>query len=102
MSLWVTMVAAGLLTFLIRLSFIGAAGRLSAPVWFTRLLRFVPVAALTALIGPDLLLVDGALAPANPRLWAGGVAAMVAWRSGSIFLTIGSGMLSLWSIQWLA
>lgn len=101
MSLWVTMIAAGLLTFLIRLSFIGAAGRLAVPAWFTRLLRFVPIATLTALIGPDLLLIDGTLTPANPRLWAGSVAALVAWRGGGVFLTIGAGMLSLWLIQWL-
>ena len=52
MSLWLTMLLAGAATFAIRLSFIGAAGRLDAPAWFRRMLRFVPIAALTALVCP--------------------------------------------------
>jgi branched-subunit amino acid transport protein len=100
-NLWLTMVAAGLLTFLIRYSFIGAAGRISAPDWFRRMLRFVPIAALTALIWPDLLMPAGELdlSLANPRLIAGVIAALVAWRSQNIFLTIGIGMLALWGLQ---
>jgi hypothetical protein len=44
--------------------------------WFVRLLPFVPVAALTALTAPDLLLVNGGveLGLGNSRLWAGLVA----------------------------
>ena len=66
------------------------------------MLRFVPIAALTALIWPDLLMPAGALdlSPANPRLLAGLIAALVAWRSQNIFLTIGVGMLALWGLQW--
>ena len=102
MNLWLTMLLAGLLTFLIRYSFIGAAGRMNPPEWFRRMLRFVPIAALTALIWPDLLLPSGELdiSLSNPRLLAGLIAAMVAWRSQNIFLTIGLGMLALWGLQW--
>jgi branched-subunit amino acid transport protein len=102
MNLWFTMLMAGLLTFLIRYSFIGSAGRISAPPWFKRTLRFVPIAALTALIWPDMLMPTGQLdiSLANPRLIAGLIAALVAWRSGNIFLTIGIGMVVLWGLQW--
>lgn len=102
MNLWLTMLLAGLATFLIRYSFIGAAGRYSAPEWFRRMLRFVPIAALTALIWPDMLLPAGQLHIAldNPRLVAGLVAGLVAWRSRNIFLTIGVGMAVLWGMQW--
>jgi branched-subunit amino acid transport protein len=102
MNLWLTMVLAGLATFLIRYSFIGTAGRLAAPPWFRRMLRFVPIAALTALIWPDLLMPAGELqvSLANPRLLAGFIAALVAWRTQNIFLTIGIGMLALWGLQW--
>ena len=102
MSLWLAILAAGLGTFLIRYSFIGAAGRFGAPAWFRRMLRFVPIAALTALICPDLLLEAGALDAdfADPRLFAGLAAAAVAWRTRNIFLTIGIGMLVLWGLQW--
>lgn len=103
MNLWLAMLAAGLATFLIRYSFIGAAGRLAAPQWFRRMLRFVPIAALTALIWPDLLLEAGGMhfGLANPRLIAGLLAAGVAWTTRNIFLTIGAGMLALWGLQWL-
>ena len=104
MSLWLTMLLAGCVTFLIRLSFIGAAGRISSPAWFGAMLRFVPIAALTALVWPDLLLAHGSLAIGweNPRLVAGLVAAVVAWKTRSIFFTIGAGMPCLWLLQYAA
>ncbi|HEY4372700.1 MAG TPA: AzlD domain-containing protein [Burkholderiales bacterium] len=102
MNLWLTMLLAGLATFLIRYSFIGSAGRLRPPPWFRRMLRFVPIAALTALIWPDMLMPAGELllTPANPRLIAGLVAGLIAWRTQNIFLTIGVGMGVLWGLQW--
>ena len=78
MTLWLTMLAAGLATFAIRLSFIGAAGRADAPAWFRRMLRFVPIAALTALVWPDLLIAQGQLSFGEPRLIAGVIAALIA------------------------
>lgn len=101
MNLWLVMLAAGAVTFAIRYSFIGAAGRFDAPHWFVRALRFVPVAALSALVWPDLVLSDGAFTLAEPRLAAGLIAASVAWRTRNILLTIGCGMVSLWLLQWL-
>lgn len=101
MSLWMAVLLAGCVTFLIRFSFIGMAGRIDVPDWFGRMLRFVPIAALTALVWPDLLLVQGKLALAfdNPRLVAGLIAAGVAWKSRSILFTIGAGMICLWMFQ---
>lgn len=93
MTLWALMAACGVVTFLIRYSFIAAEGHFEPPGWFVRLLPFVPVAALTALTVPELLLVDGALALGhdNPRFWAGlaAVAIAAAWRN--TLLTIGGG-----------
>ena len=101
MSLWLTLVAVGLITFLTRLSFIAAEGRYQPPVWFRRMLPFVPVAALTALVAPDLLLADGHLALEldNARLLAGIVAIGVAaiWRN--TLLTIGVGFAALLLLQ---
>ncbi len=101
MTLWITMLAAGAITFAIRLSFIGAAGRFDAPVWFIRLLRFVPVAALSALVWPDLLVGDNLVITTQPRLYAGLAAALIAWRTRNVMFTIAGGMLSLWLVQWL-
>ena len=101
MTLWGLMLVSGLLTFAIRYSFIAAEGHYQPPPWFALLLPFVPVAALTALTAPELLLVGGALevGVGNARLWAGlaaiGVAAI--WRS--TLLTIGCGFLALFLLQ---
>ena len=101
MNLWLAMLAAGAATFMIRYSFIGSAGRFSMPAWFARMLRFVPVAALTALVWPDLLFVDQQIVFDSPRLIAGLLAALVAWHSANILFTIATGMVALWVLQWL-
>lgn len=101
MNLWWLMLACGLITFCIRYSFIAAEGHYQPPHWFRRLLPFVPVAALTALTAPELLLVQGeiVLGGGNPRLWAGVVAVAVAalWRN--TLLTIACGFLALFLVQ---
>lgn len=94
-------VVTGLLTFAIRLSFIALEGRYQPPGWFVLLLPFVPIAALTALVAPELLLVGGRLSIGadNPRFWAGVVAvAVAAWRR-SVLLTIGCGFAALWLMR---
>jgi branched-subunit amino acid transport protein len=102
-GVWVALGVIGLLTFATRLSFIVLFGRWTPPVWLQRALRFVPPAVLTAIIFPELLLRGGqvALWPLNPRLLAGVVAGLVAWRTKNAVLTILSGMIALYLIQWL-
>ncbi len=101
MNIWWLMLVSGAVTFLIRYSFIAAEGHYLPPAWFRRLLPFVPIAALTALTAPELLLLQGeiVLGPGNARLWAGIVAIVVAavWRN--TLLTIGVGFLALFLIQ---
>jgi len=101
-TLWWVMMGAGLLTFAIRLSFIALEGRYQPPAWFVALLPFVPIAALTALVAPDLLLVAGQLhlGADNPRLWAGLVAVAVAAWSRNVLATIFAGFAVLWGLQW--
>lgn len=101
MSWWPALLAAGLVTFAIRLSFIALLGRLEVPPILSRALRFVPAAVLSAIIFPELLVKDGAvwLSPANPRLVAGLLATAVALRTRSVALTIASGMGALWAFQ---
>lgn len=101
MSIWALMAVCGVITFLIRYSFIGAEGHFTPPDWFVRLLPFVPVAALTALTVPELLLVEGSLAPGldNPRLLAGVVAILAAARWRNTLLTIGLGFVAFYLLQ---
>jgi len=100
LPLWL---ACGGLTFAIRYSFIALEGHFRPPGWFIRWLPFVPIATLTALTVPELLLAAGQLAVVdNPRFWAGAAAIAVAARWRNTLLTIASGFAVLWGIRWLA
>ena len=89
------------LTFLTRLSFIAPAGRWEAPALFRSAMRFVPVAILTAIVVPELVLHTGTLdlSLTNPRLLAGLLAIFVAWRTKNTVLTIVIGMAAFWVLQ---
>ena len=103
-TIWIIIVISGILTFGLRLSFIFLFGRVDAPPMLQRALKYVPVAVLPALVLPSLLIRDGTLDASlgNERLIAGILAAVVAWRSKSVLLTIVVGMISLWILQVLA
>lgn len=95
--------AIGAGTLLLRASFLVGMGERSVQPWMRRVLRPVPAAVLSALVVPAVVLPQGeglaGFDPASPRLWAGLLAAVVAWRTRNAFLTIGSGMLVLWGLQ---
>lgn len=95
--LWLTILAAGLLTYSQRLSLIAFWGQFDLSPLMKRMLRFVPVSVLTALIIPELLLVESSLTLSleNPRLLAGLLATLVAWRTRNVLLTIITGMMAL-------
>jgi len=94
MKLWILILAAGLVTFAIRLVFILAYEHLSIPDWFRRGLRFVPAAVLTAILVPDLSTWNGQLNLTwkNPQLLAGIAAMLVAWRTRNVALTLAVGL----------
>ena len=102
-EIWVVMLSIGVLTFLTRLSFIYLHEKWQPPEVVTRALRFVPVAALTAIFIPELALQNGELVLSleNIRLLAGIIAILVAWRTKSALWTIGVGMISFWLLTWL-
>lgn len=101
LNLWLTIIACGIVTFLIRFSFIAIHGRVTMPDWFTRALTFVPIAVLSAITMPEILIQDNVVDVSilNPRLIAGIAAALVAWRTKNVMLTIGAGMVVLWGLQ---
>ena len=101
LNLWLTIAACGVVTFLIRLSFIALHGRVTMPRWFTRALTFVPVAVLSAITLPEILLQNNALylSLLNPKLIAGVFAVLVAWRTKNVWATIAVGMAVMWGVQ---
>ena len=101
LALWLTLICIGLLTFAIRLSFITLFGRWEIPPFLQSTLRFVPVAVLSAIIFPALFLYGNKfdLSVSNTRLLAGILAAIVAWRTKNVLLTIVVGMVGLWLLQ---
>jgi branched-subunit amino acid transport protein len=102
-KIWLTLVIAGTLTYLTRLSFIALLDRWQLPLVAQRALRFVPPAVLSAIIFPELLNHSGRfdLSFNNFRLIAGIIAALVGWKTRNIFLTIAAGMATLYLLQWV-
>jgi len=104
MNIWIIMIVLGLLTFATRLSFIVLLERINLPKNFQRALRFVPIAVLSAIIAPELGYSNNVLAitPTNPRLLAGLVATLVAYKTKNVLWTISIGMAVFWLLQlWL-
>jgi len=96
-TLWLSMVVIGAGTFLIRFSFIWLFGQGQISPHLQRVLRFVPPSVLSALILPSFFFPQQtAFSLGNPRLWAGTIAAVVAWRTKNVILTITVGMAALW------
>jgi branched-subunit amino acid transport protein len=102
-STWLVMLLGGLITFMIRFSFIYLFGKFHVPETVRRALHYVPPAVLSAIVFPELFLRDGTLDLSfyNVRLLAGLVAIVVAWYSKNTLLTIVVGMLALILFQWL-
>jgi branched-subunit amino acid transport protein len=100
-SLWLLFFAIGLGTFLLRFLFIYLFGKIAMPNWLSRALRFVPAAALAALVFPALTHPAGTLDLSlhNLRLLAGLGGAIVAWKTRNVLLTILAGMVLLWLLE---
>lgn len=90
---WVVIAAGAVVTYAIRAVFLVFAGRLtSVPPLVREGLRMIPAAALAALVAPAVLRTDGDLALLSARTIAAAVAAVVAWRTGNVAVTIAVGM----------
>jgi branched-subunit amino acid transport protein len=81
-------------TFGVRYPLLVLVGRVHLPPTVIRGLRFVPVAVLTAICVPAVLLPAGTLdlRPTNAYLIAALAAILIAWRTKHLLLTIGAGM----------
>ena len=100
-ELWLIIAGMVLVTYSVRLSVIVLMRGHEMPPSLARALRFVPPAALSAIVFPELLRPGGALdlSPGNVRLIAGILAAIVAWTTRRTLLPIAAGMIALWLLQ---
>ena len=101
MNIWLVMLLGGLITFGMRFSLIYLFGRFEIPETIRRALHYVPPAVLSAIIFPELFLLDGSLdlSLGNTRLLAGLIAILVAWFTRNTLITIIVGMLTLFLLK---
>jgi branched-subunit amino acid transport protein len=86
---WLLIATLGVCTFLLRHAFSLILGRMQVPALLRAILPFIPAAALSTLVAPQILVphADASLL-LNPKLlaWLGAMA--VAWKTRNMFLTL--------------
>ena len=98
--IWLVILVSGAGTYAMRASFLAVAHRMATvPPGITRILRQIPPAALAAIILPSLVRPEGHLDLLQPQLLAGAVAALVAWRTRNVGVTLLVGMGLLAGLQ---
>jgi branched-subunit amino acid transport protein len=101
--IWFVMIACGLLTYATRFVMFSDIAPRQLPDWLQDALGFVPIAVLTAIIVPAVIIApEGGLALAgNARLPAALVAVTMAIVTRSVLATIATGLGALWCLDWL-
>mgnify|MGYP002378665764 CR=1 FL=1 len=96
--IWSMIVGIGIMTFIIRFAPIALLARLELPAWLRQALPYVQPAVMAAIIAPPLFFAVGAptIVPDLPQIAAATFAALIAWRTRSILLTVVLGMLAFW------
>jgi branched-subunit amino acid transport protein len=99
--LWWLILAMGLVSLLLRASFIVLQERIQLPGLVRRGLVYVPAAVLAAMVAPAFINLGEGFDPTVqiPRWLAGVVAMLVAVRTQSIIVVLGVGMGTLWAAQ---
>jgi len=98
--IWLVILVSGAGTYAMRASFLAVAHRMATvPPGITRILRQIAPAALAAIILPSLVRPEGHLDLLQPQLLAGAVAALVAWRTRNVGVTLLVGMGLLAGLQ---
>ncbi|MGB0852973.1 MAG: AzlD domain-containing protein [Pikeienuella sp.] len=77
-TIWLIIVVLGIATYLIRFSFIGFMGGRETPEWALRILRFVPVTVLPALVAPAIMWPAATGGETDPARLAAACAALTA------------------------
>lgn len=101
--IWLVIVVLGIGTFLIRFSFIGMVGSRQMPAWAMRLLRYVPVAVMPAIVAPLVVWPQATGGSPDPARMIAALAALTiaAWTR-NVLGAIAGGMAILYLTLWLA
>lgn len=94
LKIWIVITGLTMVTFVTRSLFQVLGDRFPLPERVQHALRYAPGCALAALIGPELLIVNGALDASltNPKLVAGVAAGASMLITRNVIATIGIGM----------
>ncbi|MEX2519798.1 MAG: AzlD domain-containing protein [Paracoccaceae bacterium] len=98
LTIWSVIVALGIITYLIRFSFIGFMSGRETPPWALRLLRFVPVSVLPALVAPAIVWPQATGGEMDPARLLAALATLAAgaWsRSAPLAFLAGLGALAI-------
>lgn len=104
MSLWLTIGAAGVITYVTRASFIAAGDRVTLPPVVERALRYVAPASFAAIAMPAMLNGDRFenFGADWPRIIAVAVASVIIIRWRNVPASLLVGMVTLWAILGLS
>ena len=100
--IWLVMIVCGLLTLSMRFVMFSDLAPRQLPGWLEEALGFVPVAVLTAIIVPSVIISPegGLMRAGNSKLPAALVAVTAALISRSVLATIASGLGSMWILDY--
>ena len=101
--IWLVMVMTGIFTFGTRFVMLTEWMARGLPKWLIDALGFVPIAVLTAIIVPAVLIdpaTEQFIVTHNARLYAAVIATIVALLTRNVIATISSGLATLWVLQW--
>jgi branched-subunit amino acid transport protein len=96
LALWGLILAMTAVTFMTRFLPLAILSRVRLPAWLTRWLELIPAAVIAAMLAPAVFFNGDKLdlSAGNPSFWAAIPAALVAWRTRSLILTILTGMVA--------
>ena len=101
--IWLVMIVGGIFTFGTRFVMLSGWVAHGLPRWLIDALAFVPIAVLTAILLPAVL-IDPAtqqiIVIGNKRIVAAVVATIIALLTRNVIATISSGLATLWLVQW--
>ena len=101
--IWLVMIVGGIVTFGTRFVMLSGWVANGLPRWLIDALVFVPIAVLTAILVPAVL-IDPAtqqiIVIGNARIIAAVVATIIAMLTRNVIATISSGLATLWFVQW--